>query len=72
MTSGSWAHGCEVRPDRGFRYTPTACFETFPFPDPTPAQAERIAEAARELDRLRRGWLNPPEWTREKVLELCS
>jgi hypothetical protein len=28
-----------------------------------------IAEAAKELDRLRCGWLNPPEWTREEVLE---
>lgn len=28
-----------------------------------------IAEAARELDELRGRWLNPPEWTREEVLE---
>ena len=32
-------------------------------------QSEPIAESARELDRLRTGWLNPPEWTREEVLE---
>jgi len=43
----------------GFRYTPTTCFETFPFPKPTREQREAIAEAARELDRLREGWLNP-------------
>ncbi len=55
----------ETRP----RYTPTTCFETFPFPEPTEAQREAIAEAARELDRLRSAWLNPPEWTREEVLE---
>lgn len=51
------------------RYTPTTCFETFPFPDPTPEQREAIAEAARVLDTLRRNWLNPPEWTREEILE---
>ena len=44
----------------GFRYTPTTCFETFPFPDPTPEQRERVGEAARRLVELRDGWLNPP------------
>ena len=43
------------------RYTPTTCFETFPFPRPTDEQREAIAEAAGELDRLREGWLNPPD-----------
>jgi len=51
------------------RYTPTTCFETFPFPEPTDSQREAIAAAARELDTLRERWLNPPEWTREEVLE---
>ena len=46
----------ETRP----RYTPTTCFETFPFPRPTDQQREAIAAAARELVRLRDGWLNPP------------
>jgi hypothetical protein len=46
--------------ESGFRYTPTTCFETFPFPRPTDAQRGAIAEAARDLDRLRIGWLNPP------------
>ncbi len=55
----------ETRP----RYTPTTCFETFPFPLPTPEQREAIAEAARELDGLRVRWLNPSEWTREETLE---
>ena len=55
--------------ESGFRYTPTTCFETFPFPEPTPAQEAAIAEAARELDNLRQRWLNPPEWTREEILE---
>jgi hypothetical protein len=90
------AQGTQVRErESGFRYTPTTCFETFPFPWPpgqepnsggaaapgraprpagggahsTDPQVQAIAEAARELDRLRNTWLNPPEWTREEVLE---
>ena len=46
--------------ESGFRYTPTTCFETFPFPDPTADQRARIGEAARRLVELRDGWLNPP------------
>jgi hypothetical protein len=46
--------------ESGFTYTPTTCFETFPFPDPTPEQRERVGEAARRLVELRDGWLNPP------------
>jgi type II restriction/modification system DNA methylase subunit YeeA len=42
------------------RYTPTTCFETFPFPRPDDAQREAIAAAAQRLDALRRNWLNPP------------
>ena len=45
--------------ESGFRYTPTTCFQTFPFPRPTDEQREAIADAARELNRLREGWLNP-------------
>ncbi len=55
------------------RYTPTTCFETFPFPagltpnipasdyadDP---RAQAIAAAARTLNELRENWLNPPQW----------
>ena len=44
----------------GFTYTPTTCFETFPFPRPTDAQREAIATATRRLIELRDGWLNPP------------
>ncbi|MFH0938761.1 MAG: DNA methyltransferase [Planctomycetota bacterium] len=51
------------------RYTPTTCFETFPLPKPTPMQEKSIAQAAKELDDLRNNWLNPPEWTKEEVLE---
>jgi len=43
------------------RYTPTTCFETFPLPKPSNEQKEAIAAAAEEVDRLRQGWLNPPE-----------
>jgi type II restriction/modification system DNA methylase subunit YeeA len=54
------------------RYTPTTTFETFPFPEgltpDIPAadyaadpRANRIAEAARKLDDLRRAWLYPAD-----------
>lgn len=46
----------ETRP----RYTPTTCFETFPFPKPSDAQRQVIADAAKELNERREGWLNPP------------
>ena len=45
----------ETRP----RYTPTTCFETFQFPQPTDEQREAIGAAAAELNRMREGWLNP-------------
>jgi hypothetical protein len=54
----------ETRP----RYTPTTCFETFPFPEPS-RNAEAIAAAAREMNELRERWLNPPEWTKTEILE---
>jgi hypothetical protein len=66
----SLAQGTQVRErESGFRYTPTTCFETFPFPQPSEEQRAAIAEAAKNLDALRNNWLNPPEWTREEVLE---
>ena len=36
---------------------------------PQPDQEKAIADAAKELDALRNNWLNPPEWTKEEVLE---
>ena len=41
----------ETRP----RYTPTTCFETFPFPRPTEEQREASGAAAAELNSLREG-----------------
>jgi len=54
------------------RYTPSTTFETFPFPEGlTPnipaadyagdPRAIAIAEAAKELNRLRENWLNPAD-----------
>lgn len=66
-----WAlsQGTQLREkESGFRYTPTTCFETFPFPNPTGAQREAISETARELNHLRETWLNPPEWTQSETL----
>ena len=57
-----WAEamGTQLREaESGMRYTPTTCFETFPFPEPDDAQRTVIAEAAARLNELREGWLNP-------------
>jgi hypothetical protein len=73
-----WARrqGTQLRErESGFRYTPTTCFETFPFPWPPGEEphddprVQAIAAAAKELDEVRSNWLNPPEWVREEVLE---
>ena len=54
------AMGTQLRDAKsGMRYIISKCFETFPFPRPTDEQREEIADAARELNRLREGWLNP-------------
>ena len=50
-------------------YNPKECFETFPFPLPSSEQEAAIAAVAKELDDLRNNWLNPSEWTNEKILE---
>jgi hypothetical protein len=100
------AQGTQLREKKsGFRYTPTSCFETFPFPfaddtakedplqyvaslraahyhfgqdnvvceEPPPATPHQhhaaIAAAAKELNQLRENWLNPPEWTRQEIME---
>jgi type II restriction/modification system DNA methylase subunit YeeA len=54
------AQGTQVRErESSFRYTPTTCFETFPFPEPTNEQKIDISTAAKELNELRENWLNP-------------
>jgi len=62
------AQGTQLREvESGFRYTPNSTFDTFPFPWPPgtepseeeDARARAIADAARELVRLRDAWLNP-------------
>ena len=64
------AHGTQVRErESGFRYTPTTCFETFPFPSPTESQKQVITGATVSLINLRNSWLHPPEWTREEIIE---
>ena len=57
-----WARGMGTQlreVESGFRYTPTTCLETFPFPEPSEDQRDVIAEAAARLNELREGWLNP-------------
>jgi hypothetical protein len=64
------AQGTQVRErESGFRYTPTTCFETFPFPESTDKQKIDISTAVKELNELRENWLNPTEWTTTRMLE---
>jgi type II restriction/modification system DNA methylase subunit YeeA len=62
------------------RYTPTTCFETFPFPEGlTPnipaadyakdPRAKAIAKVTARLNELREAWLNPPDLV-ERVPEV--
>lgn len=73
-----WARatGTQVRDaESGFRYTPTSCFDTFPFPwvpgtEPSESEDKRveaIAVASRDLVRLRDNWLNPPDISPEEL-----
>jgi hypothetical protein len=50
------------------RYTPTSCFETFPFPRATKEQQRAIWLAAKDLNDLREGWLNPERMIGAKEL----
>jgi len=63
-----WARrqGTQLRErESGFRYTPTTCFETFPFPWPPgkepvgDSRVQAIAAAAKDLVAKRDRWLNP-------------
>jgi len=49
-------------------YTPTTCFETFPFPQPTDDQREAIGQAAKALHEARRSRLDAdPKLTLTKL-----
>ncbi len=71
-----WALHMGTRLETRPRYTPSTCFDTFPFPagvldaksDP-PGGLGTVAQAAKRLNELREGWLNPPDWTRLEVME---
>jgi hypothetical protein len=63
------AQGTQVR-DRqsGFRYTPTTCFETFPFPEATEEHRRKVSDAARKLNEYRNNWLNDAQMMRTEEL----
>jgi hypothetical protein len=67
-----WALKLGTRLETRPRYTPTTCFETFPFPVATEEQKIVIGVVAKELNALRENWLNPPEWTRIETLEFIG
>ena len=50
---GIWASALGTQLEDRPRYTPTTCFETFPFPEPSEEQREAIALAARTLNQWR-------------------
>ena len=54
-----WAAALGTQLESRPRYTPTTCFETFPFPEPTDEQRAAIAAAAAELHRFRENWRDP-------------
>ena len=59
-TTWATAMGSQLRESQsGLRYTPTSCFQTFPFPRPTDEQRTAIAAAAKRLNELRHNWLHP-------------
>jgi len=73
-----WARrqGTQLREaESGFRYTPTTCFETFPLPWPPGKEpqddprVQAITAAAKDLVEKRDLWLNPPGWTKTRLLE---
>ncbi len=64
------ASGSQLRDaESASRYTPTTCFETFPFPRPTDEQRQAIAAAAHQLNQLRENWLNPRDEQGRSYLE---
>lgn len=70
-----WARdkGTQLRDaESGFRYTPTTCFETFPFPEPTAEQRDAIAQSAAALNELRGKWLNPVDAAGQPALSAAE
>ncbi len=70
-----WALASGTRLETRPRYTPTTCFENFPFPWVPGREAESsptyraISTAAADLDRLRQNWLEPKDWMTSQCLE---
>ncbi|MXY46546.1 MAG: class I SAM-dependent DNA methyltransferase, partial [Chloroflexi bacterium] len=63
-----WALAIGTQLEDRPRYTPTTCFETFPFPRPDDEQREDVATAAAELNMLRENWLNPTDMLGQPAL----
>lgn len=70
------AQGSQTRDAKsGFRYTPNSTFETFPLPWPPgtepseedDARVRAVADAARDLVRLRDNWLRPPNTSEDEL-----
>ena len=57
-----WALAMGTHLESRPRYTPTTCFETFPFPEPNEAQSAAIAEAAKRLNEQRENVLRGEEY----------
>ena len=63
------AIGSQLREsESAMRYTPTVCFETFPFSEPDEKQRVMISTAASELNELRENWLNPKDMLGEPAI----
>ena len=67
-----WALRLGTRLETRPRYTPTTCFEMFPFPKPTPVQEQAIAEAARRLDDARWNWLGDRSYSTRTLTALYN
>ena len=59
-----------ANPKAAERIPPPLASKLSPFPEPTDEQREAIAAAARELDDLRNGWLNPPHVSATEIKKL--
>jgi hypothetical protein len=73
-----WALRMGTRLETRPRYTPSTCFETFPFPPgvvdrgPITSIHAAISASAKNLNEMRENWLHPPEWTRVETLEFAG